>query len=606
MAESPLLTVIDATIQFGIEPLFTDLSIAVQPLERVALLGRNGSGKSTLLKMCAGIQMPDSGEVVSNRGARAAYVPQHDQFGECETVAEVLRSALVETGVAPHAIEGPVRITLGKTGFSDPNQHVDELSGGWRKRLAIARGLVVEPDLLLLDEPTNHLDIDGILWLEGVLAKVQAAVFFVSHDRMFIEHVARRIIDLAHYYPGGSFVSEGGYTKYTEKREEFLDNLARNRATTANKARTELAWLRQGAKARSTKSKHRSAVANALQDEARSNKSLPGKISAKVDISFTGSERKSNDLLRVEDISKSIAGRTLFQKVSFTVRPGDCVGIVGPNGSGKTTLLKVLLGELEPDLGSVIPAPKLRVGHLDQGRTQLDTSLTLHKALCKEGDAVVFEGSEIHIASWAERFLFSREQLLLPVASLSGGEKVRVLLAQMMLESNDILVFDEPTNDLDIATLEVLQESILSYPGGVILVSHDRYLLEQTTSIIVGLAPSKSMMFGDYMQWEKAIVENFNNTSATSKKSGDSRAQSGPNKSQQTGQSRSGKPRKEIDAVERKIATAEAKLTELEATLSDPVKSLDLQWLAAQCKAIADQQGVIDELYAAWVTLGNG
>ncbi|MCO6431605.1 MAG: ABC-F family ATP-binding cassette domain-containing protein, partial [Deltaproteobacteria bacterium] len=309
MSDSPIISVTGLSKSFGVKPLFSGISLAIGERERVALIGPNGSGKSTLLKMLAGIEEPEEGEVRARGGLRISYIAQEDRFDGDLTVNETLERALVEAGHDSHGVEGMIEVTCGRFGFADKNAKVAGLSGGWRKRLAIARGVISEPELLLLDEPTNHLDISGVLWLEEYLQRSAATLLFVSHDRYFIEHLAGRVVELDRRYPRGFYSSNGGYAEFLEGREAYLSGLNKSRETLANRVRREVAWLRQGAKARTTKSKHRSEQALKLQVQLE-RMDLEERSSA---LEFSASNRRSRDLIIVDRVSKTLGGKPLFK-----------------------------------------------------------------------------------------------------------------------------------------------------------------------------------------------------------------------------------------------------------------------------------------------------
>jgi ATP-binding cassette subfamily F protein uup len=390
--------------------------------------------------------------------------------------------------------------TLGRAGFEDVEAEAGALSGGWQKRLAIVEALVQEPDILLLDEPTNHLDLPGIEWLETLLHETPFASVVVSHDRYFLENVATEMAELNRIYPNGILRVHGNYSTFLEKKEEFLHAQSKRQEALENLVHSEIEWLRRGAKARTRKSKARIDKANELIGDLADLNERTRIGTAQID--FSATDRKTKRLIELENVAYQIGDRSLFEMLNFILTAGMRVGLVGPNGSGKTTLLRLLRGDLPPTAGEIRRAEWLRVVYFDQSR-ELDTNATLRRALAPEGDSVIYQDRVIHVASWAARFLFTGEQLNQPVERLSGGERARVLIAQLMLQPADVLLLDEPTNDLDIPTLEILEQSLLEFRGSLVLVTHDRYMLDRVSSIVVGLdGQGSAESFADYSQWE--------------------------------------------------------------------------------------------------------
>src|SRR5882672_7465735 len=498
----PLLLSCEAvSMAYGSRSLFDDLSFGLFEGDQAGLVGPNGSGKSTLLKILAGDTAPDRGSRSLRGGLRVGYVPQDPVFSAGRTVDDVLTAAVAR--VDEEDRPGRVAHALGRAGFADGRADVDRLSGGWKKRLAIARELAAAPDILLMDEPTNHLDVEGILWLEGVLAERTRACLVVSHDRYFLEHVATRMLELNRTYPRGVFQTEGRYSEFLARRDEFLRGQQAYQESLANTVRREIEWLRRGAKARSTKAKGRIKEAGRLIEELADGRARG--VTAAAGIDFTSSQRRTRRLLVARGVSKSLGGRRLVCDLDLAITPGTRVGLIGPNGSGKTTLLNVISGALPADAGVIERADGLRVVRFEQERGGLDPTQSLRGALAPEGDTVTWQGRSVHVASWAKRFLFRPEQLEVPVGRLSGGEQARIFIARLMREPADLLILDEPTNDLDIPTLEVLEDSLAEFDGGLVLVTHDRFMLERVSTVIVALdGRGGAATFADYEQRESA------------------------------------------------------------------------------------------------------
>ena len=579
----------------GPRSLFDELSFGLFEGDQVGLVGPNGAGKSTLLRILAGIEPPDRGQRSLRTGVRVGYVPQDPVFPPQGTVEDMLTATLA----AVDEDERPGRIAqaLGRAGFADGRAEVAALSGGWQKRLAIARELAGEPDVLLMDEPTNHLDVEGILWLEGLLAERTRACLVVSHDRYFLEHVATRMLEVNRAYPTGLFETAGRYSEFLTRRDEFLRGQAAYEESLANTVRREIEWLRRGAKARSTKAKGRIKEADRLIEELRDARARAATRSA--DIDFTASGRRSRRLLVARGLAKSLGGRSLVQGLDVTITPGTRIGLMGPNGSGKTTLLNVLAGALAPDAGTIERADGLRIVRFEQQRPGLDPQQSLRRALAPEGDTVSFQGRSLHVAAWAKRFLFQPEQLEVPVGRLSGGEQARIHIARLMREPADLLILDEPTNDLDIPTLDVLEESLITFEGGLVLVTHDRFMLDRVATGIVALdGRGGAETFADYAQWELAPRLQTPHPALSPEGRGE-KSVSPRARSKRLGYLE----QRELDAMQAAIVEAETAREMCRRAAEDPGIASDPAGLQARYAALEDARAEVDRLYARWAEL---
>ncbi|MBX9736553.1 MAG: ABC-F family ATP-binding cassette domain-containing protein [Phycisphaerales bacterium] len=623
------LTVRQISKHFGPRVLFTGISLSIEDRERVALIGPNGGGKSTLLKILAGIEHFDDGALNARRGLRVAYVAQSDTFEPDDTMLQAIVRSLAKNPPShmhdEHEYELAAEQTLYRLGFDDHTRICSTLSGGQRKRLSIARQLAGEPDLLLLDEPTNHLDVEGIDWLEGTLKSAQFASVSVTHDRAFLESTASRIVELSTSYAEGAFSVKGGYDEFLFRKEEFLDGQARAQQALQGQVKEDLRWLARGAKARRTKSKARIEQSFARIDElaALKMRNAPAKAAA---IDFASSDRRTQKLLVARGISKALGGRQLFEDVDIILTPGSKLGLMGPNGSGKSTLIKVLTGEWEsdppseaaiaeakliehelprsaPKLATVQRADNLRIVVFSQHRTELDPEMKLTDALAPSG-MVMYRSRQLHVAGYAQMFLFNKDQLRSPIATLSGGEQARVHLARLMLEPADVLVLDEPTNDLDIPTLEVLEESLEEFPGAILLVTHDRAMLDRLATKILALdGEGGAHYYADYQQW-KAVTTmkpgakgppagTFNTPTAAP-------AAPTPNVSKKK---LSYKDQREFDSIEPEIAKLEIEIKRLEGVMNEPGVLADRKKFDATCALMTGAQTKRDKLFERWTEL---
>jgi len=619
----PILNAQSVTKQFGATPLFKNISITVEDGDRIGLIGPNGAGKSTLLAVLAGQVEPDSGEVAVRKRARAAYVPQDSKFEAGLTIRQVLEKSLANAHVNESEREGRLRELTGRAGFADLDQEAASLSGGWRKRLAVTEAMVIEPEVMLLDEPTNHLDLAGIEWLEELLRSAPFAAVTVSHDRYFLESTSSQIVELNRIFADGLFRVKGTFSRFLEEKQAYLESQTKQQESLRNQVKTEIEWLRRGPKARTTKSKARIDSANAMIGQLAAMDQRTTVNTAGID--FEASQRKTKRLVEFENVSLDVpgsadgkeAGRRLFSGLNFVLTAGMKVGLVGPNGSGKTTLLRLLRGELEPAEGTVKRAEALRLVYFSQMR-ELDDSLTLRRALAPEGDGLNYQGRTVHVASWAARFLFTGEQLNQPVRNLSGGERARVLIAKLMLEPADVLLLDEPTNDLDIPTLEILEENLLDFPGALVLVTHDRYLLNRVSGTVLGLdGRGHTGRFADYAQWEDWLEEldevgksgpiegktaRRADGSSVGQQTGASSANSG-NSAGSTKKKLSYLEAREFAGIEERVEISDARLAAARDRIEHPDVATNAPALQEALAELDAAQHENDALYARWAEL---
>jgi ATP-binding cassette subfamily F protein uup len=626
----PILNAQSVTKQFGAKPLFQNISLTVNEGDRIGLIGPNGAGKSTLLAILAGQLEPDSGELAVRKRARAAYVPQDSRFAPGLSIRQVLERALTTAHVDESEREGRLREGLirelgGRAGFVDLNDEAAALSGGWRKRLAITEALVGEPEVMLLDEPTNHLDLAGIEWLEELLTSSSFAAVTVSHDRYFLESTSSEIIELNRVYADGLLRVKGNFSRFLEEKQAYLESQNRQQESLRNQVKTEIEWLRRGPKARTGKSKARIGTANAMIGKLKEIDARTAVSTAGID--FDASQRKTKRLVEFKNVACDVPGgddsteaspksqnnQRLFTGLNFILTAGMKVGLVGPNGSGKTTLLRLLRGEIDAAEGSIRRADALRMVYFSQMR-ELDESLTLRRALAPEGDAVMHQGREVHVASWAARFLFTSEQLNQPVRNLSGGERARVLIAKLMLEPADVLLLDEPTNDLDIPTLEILEENLLDFPGALVLVTHDRYLLNRVSSTVLGLdGRGHTGRFADYSQWEDWIAEQDQVELDQSADKKSLRKADGSSSAQRTGTepaSGAGAKKKlsylearEFAAIEQRVEASDDRLNAARNRVEHPGIATNADALQEALLELDAAQQENDTLYARWAEL---
>jgi ABC transport system ATP-binding/permease protein len=606
-----LLGVQDLSAAFGARPLFEGVSFTVEDGERIGLIGPNGAGKSTLLRILADDLGPDGGTVSRRRGLRVARLAQVPRFVSGATVRTSIEEGLPPASAAgddaPEDVARAAMASLGLDGRAEasvvPDTPVASLSGGWQKRVALARELARRPDLLLLDEPTNHLDVEGIELLETLLARAPFATITITHDRVFLQRVATRILELDRRNAGGLLSVAGDYAAYTRAKTAAMHAQERREVVLRNTLRRETEWLRRGAAARTTKQEARiqraGTLAEEVQELGRRN------LTRAAGLEFQAAEKRPRRLVEARSLGQTYGGRTIFKDVDLFIGPGTRLGLLGPNGCGKSTLIRLLLGVEAPSAGTVLRADGLQVAYFQQTREALDPAHTLAEALSPDGDHVTYRGARVHVRGYLERFLFEPEQMNTPVGRLSGGEQSRLLLAALMLRDAQVLVLDEPTNDLDLPTLAVLEEALTGFDGAVLLVTHDRYFLDQVATSILAFDPGTASVvpFADVAQWEGWRAERLAGARAAAaaarKPDAPAAASPAPPARRKLGY----QDQREYDAIEETIARAEAALREAISESERPEHAADagrLVELLALCDA---RRADVDRLYARWAEL---
>lgn len=591
---------------YGAQQLFNNINLVVNSGDRIGLIGPNGSGKSTLLKIICGLEEPDSGQILSQKHVRLSYLAQSDLFDDALGVAENLLRALEGSEYDQTERLHRVQSLLSRAEFPDGEVIVGQLSGGWRKRLSICRSLLLSPDILVMDEPTNHLDIEGILWLEKILAGGLSdgpqAWLVVSHDRRFLENCTSRIVELSRAYPEGSLQVDGRYSDFLEARETFLERQMEDEVRLSNKVRRETEWLRRGPKARATKAKYRIDEAYKLQGELSQVKAR-NRASGAVQIDFDATGRKTKKLLEANSITKGFDDRRLFTDLDMLLSPGSRLGLLGRNGCGKSTLMQILAsaggeGDFKPDSGTLQVADNVQIVSFDQRRENIDPNVTLRRAIAPEGDSIVYQGRSLHVVSWAKKFLFRADQLETPVGQLSGGEQARILLANLMRRSADILLLDEPTNDLDIPSLDVLEESLLEFPGALVLVTHDRFLLDRVCDRLLGFdGQGEVAYYAEYSQWLADMSEK--SRGETDKAAAEKKKKTDTGSPKKKGKL-SYMDQREYDRIEELIIAAELRVEELQQRMALP-EVVTNPADAAECwEELEIAQKEVEQLYSRW------
>lgn len=598
-----LVSAFELSKSFTARPLFNKISFSIETGERVGLIGPNGAGKSTLLKILAGKTTCDEGALSLKRGLKVGYLEQLPLFANGATV----ESTVMEGATDPydwqevaHAQKIMAELSL------QPEALIEKLSGGWKKRVGLARELMKQPELLLLDEPTNHLDIESILWLEELLARATFATLTITHDRLFLQRISNRILELDRRNANGLLSVKGDYARYLEVKQEMMETQQNHETKLKNTLRRETEWLRRGAKARQTKQSARIKNAQNLKEEVEELNQR--NRTSSVGIDFQSLEKNPKKLIEVTGILKSYGGKTVVPKLDLLITPKSRIGLIGPNGCGKSTLIQLLMGTLKPDEGKVFHAERIEISYFEQNRETLDPKVSVQNTILPKGDYVEFAGSRVHIKSYLSRFLFSHEQMGLAVEKLSGGEQSRLLIARLMLNKANVLILDEPTNDLDMATLDILEDVLKEFNGAVILVTHDRYFMDQVTQKLLafGIDAKGSKIIEPLVgleQWEawheeqEILKKNLlkqvtqNNDALTTTEAPKSKKKL------------SFKEQREWDSMEANILQTENKLNQLTTESSKPENIANAQLLIKLTEEMAQAQQELDRLYARWAEL---
>jgi ATP-binding cassette subfamily F protein uup len=600
------------SIAFGHLPLLDDVSLQIDARERVSVIGRNGTGKSTLLKIISGEIPPDSGSVWRQPALRIARLEQDLPLSANRSVFDVVAEGHTHHLAEDEAWLREHHVDLVLSRLELPaDAIVDTLSGGWRRRVLLARALVGQPDLLLLDEPTNHLDIEAITWLESFLAEYAGAVLFVTHDRAFLQRLATRIVELDRAvltsWPGD-------YATYLRRKEESLANEAVQQQKFDKKLAEEEVWLRQGIKARRTRNEGRVRALLAMREERADRREQMGSVRLQVE----QAEQSGKLVFEARAISKAYGGAhsktnpgavpgvgatSVVRDFSTRIMRGDRIGLIGPNGAGKTTLLRMLLGELTPDSGEVRRGANVQIAYYDQQREQLDPERTVFDTVGEGNDTVTANGRTRHVHAYLRDFLFSNERARSPVKALSGGERNRLLLARLFTRPANVLVLDEPTNDLDLETLELLEEQLVEWPGTLLLVSHDRAFLDNVvTSTFVFEGDGRVQEYvGGYDDWlrQSQQAQRERRIQKTAPDRNDDRSAS-----VSSGRERKRlayKEQRELDALPARIEALEAEQRALNATIAGAeFYKESAETIAASLARVETLQRELTEAYARW------
>ncbi|MFN7729348.1 MAG: ABC-F family ATP-binding cassette domain-containing protein [Bdellovibrio sp.] len=602
---SVLISAFDLSKAFGAQTLFKNLTFGLNEGQKIGLIGPNGAGKSTLLKILARVETPDRGEVSFARGLKIGYLEQDPRFKSGETIFEVLQKTMhdpddyVQLGFIYELISR-LELDSKEAGVDRP---VSELSGGWMKRVALAQVLAPRPQLLLFDEPTNHLDVESIEWLEGFLSQQRdMGHLMITHDRLFLQNTCDYIFDLDPRNPKGLIQIQGTYADFLVLKEAELGAQKTLEQVRKNQLRQETYWLRRGAKARQTKQTARIERAHELADtvDELTEKNRDRKMS----FEMAEEIRNPKKIVEAKNISQVRGDKELFKDFSFILGARARVGILGPNGCGKSTLIQTLLGEIKPATGSVMVNDKVQFALFDQKKNTLKLDKSVLYNLCPEGDYVHVQGRPVFARSYLARFHFRNDQMELPVAKLSGGEKTRLLIAQLLLQTEPVFILDEPTNDLDIATMDTLQEALAEFPGALILVTHDRYFMDQVCNEILAFTGNGEIQkFSNLFQWEEWRKQSQGKGKGKSVPAAAATKEPTAAIPEKKKARLGNKEQREFDQMEALIHQSEAELAQVEAQLASSEVQANYVQLQELSKAFETQKAAIEKLYARWQEL---
>ena len=637
----PILTANDLALSYGYQRLLESVTLSVAAGEKVGLVGRNGSGKTSLLRILAGHQEADAGEIARRRGLRVGYLPQEFELDPKLTVRENIEAGAADlmdwlhryqSGAGSEAelaallnqiesVDGwnfQARLKAEASALAAPplDARVGPLSGGEKRRVALCRALAAQPDLLLLDEPTNHLDAESILWLEGFLHDFPGAVIFVTHDRYFLDVIATRVIELA---DGRCYSHPGNYTAYLESkaiRQQIAEQSERRRQRFL---REELEWVRAGVRAQRSKPRHRLETFYNIKglEAPPEEREMDLLIPPPPDLGNTAIELENAGAKVIESDAGDARERWLFRGLTLSLKPGQCTGILGRNGAGKTTLLRMCLGEREPNQGTVKVGKKVVFNYIDQTRMQLDGTGSVLQEISHGSETVLFGNQQLSARSYLRRFLFADERVNEPVAQLSGGERARLMLAKVLRRGGNVLVLDEPTNDLDLPSLRMLEEALADFDGTVLVVSHDRYFLDRICDQVLAFEENGLFIqpgnYSYYLEKKKEREARMQALRPNNRRLGAAVPPADSKGGEQSPASKATRPRKlsfneqrEFEGMEAAIMAAETRVQELETTLNDPqfhaTRSREAHGLIAELET---KKAEVTRLYERWEELSS-